>query len=801
MARVNLPALTWRDFSGVETKTDPEHSDGKRQLRQLQNADGYEKFKTVGKIPGSSVKSHYLGGTGFQGIGFYEHFDLGGVYQRRVMASGNGKIYEVEGSGALKFLGSYFDDYLLGRHVTMLDRWHFSTPKNEPQKYDGDALTEWGARAPGAWEYTLQAFDDESAWSITGGTKADETVVAKKRTAVTVNKTTTAAAIVAIERTGQNMRLDDAGLELGYIWFFMPEGTQKLLDVDEAVEIQLGDDATDYDKWTWTKTQLTEGWNLLILVLDTPDGTGGAGLTTLADVDYMNLIVRTSDSSFLPANMRWSHFHKNDEGAIVANKSGSGAVTGNTVSYRMVGLTKYGQLTNAGPVSNTITLDAGGNTIHLELPIMPDPQVVARWIYRDTDSDALWTFVAEIEDNTTLVYDDNVSNAAKSSATPPLAADDLDDNTVPSRFRQVVKYRGHIFGLPEEDQFALEISDFDEPESFPLLNTLTFDSDLKSLRPHRRGVLLCASDKAYLISGDAFPFDVDEIHPETGASGERGMTTAHTTCMVWHDDGPYIHDGVNPWFLGTDIKDQIDALDAAKFDDAIILHDRGRFRTLCLTKDGSGNYTKIFQWSYGQAAGVITPDGYGIDPQDLRRGWWSTVLFPASYGITDVAMVERTADKPELWAASTDGWIYRLQDPDSVDWAIGTSSTEAVATIIDCEWQEFGDRERLPSIHGYAKQLLVSGYAETRTTWSATVECGKAPDDISGGSVTFDVVIGPGATETKVPVPSIPGTEDDKPAGTWGHVRLENAKKGEHARLSVAQLQYVPSRNRGAQAA
>lgn len=809
MARVPvLPSLTWKDFRGIDSKTADELADPSNS-KNLRNVDGYDSWRALGKVPGSSVQSPYLG-SAVKSLDYYEHFDLAKTLRQRKIAIAGGKLYEIESASSARFLGGDFTNEFL-RAVVYFDRFHASSPKNEPFKYDGDALSRWGVVAPGSEQFTQLAIDDHTIWTVNdSGTnqKADDPDVAMLTSgSVKIDKLTTGAGdtSIYIEASSLNLNLAAAGAGLAVIWLFLPEGSLRKAATSDPVEVWLGDDATDYDQHTYAIGELFEGWNPLVLDLANPDGTGGAGLTTLADVDYVRLVLNFRDGRDTLEGIRWNNLYIGDEGSPVASvKTGaSGGVT-DTVSYRVVYLTKFGQLSNAGPPSNSLTMPAGGGVVKLtNIPISPDPQVVARWLYRDINGDALWTFVTAIEDNTTTEYEDSIPHASKTSEGPPLAADDQDDNTPPGRFAQVIRWRGHIFGISAANPFLLEISDFDEPESFPVLNQRTFDFDLVTLKANRRGLILCGSDKTVLVTGDEWPFSFDEIHPETGAAGARAMDTAHVTTMVLHDDGPYIHDGVNPWYLGTLIKDIFDDLDPAAFADAFVIHDRRRFRALYfLQSTAGGSYDTILQWSYGMTAGEVSVAGYGVDPTDLRIGMWTRLSLPEAVNPQCAAMIETVKDKPELWVGGSDGWIYRLQDPDALNWALGSSGSEAVNCEIDLDWQPLGQHDQRPEVYGFARFLLVQAAASVKSTWSAVVQAGSSPKKVDE-SVTVSFEIGPGNTTPIVPIPPITDAEGNEHHvhGTWFNVVLSNATLGETGIIEKVQLFYVPRRFRGARAA
>lgn len=799
--------IRWRSFQGRNTQFDPEAlQEDDHWLEESENFDGYRRFQAWGKIPGSSVQSPDLGGA-VRSLHHFEYFDLTGTLQRERLALANGKLWRLDSPAVATAVGSGLVTESL-RAMRAFDRLHLASPNQDPFKWDGDSVTRWGLKAPGSEEFALESFDDSSIFTVSAGDAASDASASQDGGGSTqLDKDSTASDEAYIEVTyGAALDLT-AGADLGGLYVFIPHGLLgKLKRGGKCLELWLGSGSANARKHQWDLGDLQEGWVFLSIIPSDPSDTVGAP-PALNNVTYLRALVRTDDAGFTFAGALFDHLHLTDEGAPVAGlAAGSGGV-GGTVSYRVVYRSKYGHLSNAGPPSGSVTVPAGtsGKVLVQGVPISPDPQTAARRLYRDQDGDSLWRFVAELPDNTTTSYEDAADSAALSSETPPLAGDDQDDNRPPPRMRDVVIWEGHAFGVNAGNPFIVEMMDFQEPESAPLVNQRAFDDEVKALRRTTRGVFAISADRLFVLQGNSpADFAFVEIHPETGTSGERAAENVHATVAVWHDDGPYLHDGINPWYIGNPIRDLIDGLDPESFGDLHIAHDRARYGLVYFLPSAAGGpYERALVYSYGASAGVVSPDGYGVDPQDLRVGAWSEIVFPASINPLCSEVVERTSEKPELWIGCDDGRVYRLRDPDATTWAVGSDGSEIVSCKMATVWKPFLEpsgsyygvgypRELLSEGRGQPREVVVSGYAPQESTWTLRLRTADGPGS-PYTEVVREITLGPGAAPAVVPVDS-----DDTEAA-WCQVVLENAEDVSPPRISSITVKYIPTGYEGAE--
>lgn len=791
MAR-DLQQLVWSDLGGLWTKFDPERRPP-NSLRVAENADSYARWQAYGKVPGSSIQSQYAGAP-WEDLRQYEFFDLEGELQRRRVGVAGGRFYEIQSDKSLVGRKSGLTNERLAS-FTAFDRIHLCSKRNDPFKYDGVHATRWGVKAPGTEEFSIEGFDDHTDWtasadaSLSAGT-SDQDLGGS----TAIAKTGTTSDVAYLEQTYGAAKDVSQQSNLAFVWLFVPPGESRFLALSSAAfEFWLGSDASNVRKWTWVRSELLDGWNLLSFRLDAPDDTLGSP-ADLSSTVYLRALLRVQASAFTFGAYQIDHFHVSDVGAPTLALGGAGGVTG-TVAYRITYVSQYGHESNAGLPSAAVTADSGGSEIVLSgIPLSPDPQVVARRIYRDLDGDAIYQLVTEIQDNTTTTYTDSVSLGSLSVDTPPLAGDDLDDNSPPPRLSDVVYWRGYFFGIDAASPFQIIVGDVNEPESAPFVNRFTFDSDLVAIRRHRLGVVAIGTDRVFGLSGSTpVDFRWDALHPETGSSARDATLVAHTSIVVWHDDGPYIHDGANPWYIGNAIRDIVESMDASLFLTAHGQHHRSRYQLVWFFSDGT-----VLIYSYGAGSGVVSPEGYGIDPQDLRVGGWSKIILPTAYAPRCSAIIETDTEVPELWVGGADGYVYRIFDPAETSWKVGTSSEEGVACVLEGSWQPFrGEAERTPygylrdaivDVTGEARFLHVTGYAETETTWAFTVYVDDTPDPSTPKrSTTVDVTIGPGQTSYAYSL-----DPNQNMTGIWASWRADNSDPEEGGRISSVRITYLP---------
>ena len=466
--------------------------------------------------------------------------------------------------------------------------------------------------------------------------------------------------------------------------------------------------------------------------------------------------------------------------ACTAAKSGGGNVPQGAHRYVITYVTTYGKESNRSDPSNSVIADP--STIALtNIPISSEAQVVSRKIYRDDQEDALYRFVATISDNTTTTYTDNLGNADLSSTTAPQAGAAV-DNSPPPNLAFVAPYEGYIFGVLASDRNTLQWSETNEPEYWPTLNTRTFPTEVKALSPILGGLIICGSDWMVAVTGGeggSRTLQFNEVNPELGCVGPRAICRAKQAIMLVHDDGPHLTtNGTDDWYLGVQVRDLFDALDHTTFADSFLVHDRARFRVLWFVD------SQCFAYGYGTlGSGQISPEGAGVDPLDLRQGKWSTISLPNT--VTSAAVIESSADTPEVWFGAADAIVYRFVASEA-NFAVGSIGS-AISATIESTYEkllEGPDREAM------GRYLVVKGSGDAASTWTITLSFAR---DAGGGnvrSVSFPITVGPGITSKKVAVPR--GYQ-----GAYCKFKALNAIAGEAGVIEAARVHVIPRTARG----
>lgn len=780
MARV-LERAVLRLDGGLVTKLSPEVSAG-LGLAVSQNVDGFDFFRGLGKLPGSSRQSD-ASGAPWDSLHYYEYFDVRRLKQRQALGSSGGTFYRIETSKALTTLRTPIRTGYL-RSATQFDRIHLIGSGNVPFKFDGFKTTDWGMRAPGQYERVIDALNSASGFAA-NGTNAVATQAAVSIDldgSVEVTKLDTTTTECSITKTG--LALDfGGGSTTAQIWVNVPQGGLSVLPKSgTAIEIRLGTGANN-NLYRFERGDLFgEGWNLLTFVLASPDATTGLGATLTAVTEY-KLTFFSELAPFTIFGWLWDKLFITDSGQLSATTAGAGDVTG-TVTYRIVYVSEYGQRSNAGPTSTPLV--CSNNAVALSgIAPSPDAQCIAREIYRDNNGDSVWRLVGRIDDNSTMTFTDNVAEVARALDTPPLAGSEDDDASIPPMLSDVALIEGHMMGISAERPFELAVSVPFGPEQWPLIQTFQFEKELQAIRPHARGGVLYADKAQYLIDGDSIDnFTFREIHPEVGACGPRAVETVGNQDVGWHNDGAYLHTGFNPWYITSTIRDLADFLPTNLLRDLHAIHDRRRFRIVFFAKFIANLYNLVLSYGYGYTAGgALSETGAGIDALDPRRGQWTLLGLPVQYDPRCSCIIERTEKLLELWIGCADGFVYRLQDPSAFNWAVGEGQ-EAMQVVFEPCPAPMGDGKTFDNGLPLFVDFIVFGGALPET-WTMTVKTLSAPLSVTAGAqignvisqVTREVTFQPGWSNPTFTIPS--GLEK----GSFVTVRLENAALNAVARF------------------
>jgi hypothetical protein len=778
--------------NGVNLKYNPVAATGAGYARASQNMDCFDEYLALSKVPGSSAVTDNAGGA-VKSLHQFEYSDRAGTRNRKQLVLTSAGVLKVRaGSSTLTALGSGFHASAACA-LSLRDHIYISGENQRGfdtggKKYDGTNLRNWGVLAPGQKTVLLDHINDSALWGPhTNSTVGESSVSVSGSGSVSLAKTGTTSKISGI--VGPTMAARDFTVNDGqmYVYMYLPDGVLQKLNNDPtnvypAFEIELFDGVTYLRYILDDAGSLVPGWNLISFVVGSPTVDLGANETAVTRV-RMFLCTRNDSDTF--SGVLFNFLHQKVNSAPTAIDSGIVGNVDGTVSYRVTFLTEKGVESNAGSASSSLTVSDKKVRL-ISIPVSDDPQVIARRIYRDIGGDAIFRFVAQIDNNDDTEYTDDVASASLGGATAPIAGDDELDASPPARFRHVAAHNGRVFGIDADDPRTLWVSDVNAPEEYRLIDQISVDEELVSLRSHTFGLMLIGRDKWFVLTGDgvATAFDALELNKELGTNAFR--TTDSGKSFVWAMREREIYlvaDPRDPWYISSTFQDWLDEISDPTA--CFLLHDRARRRLLIFN-----GTNEVGVWQFGvRDTGTISADGSGIDPQDMRQGSFHTLLLPSSVVPACAEVVETDAETPETWIGCGDGRVYRLNDPAQTDWATD-SSTEPVAA----EWESHA----LPlgpdgawSGRGEPRYLELEAETAAAATWTATVTILTAAEGAELASVAFDIDLPAGDSSVIVPVPA-----ESLVSGGWARVKLANSLTGEGATLRAVRLAFVPRARR-----
>jgi hypothetical protein len=776
--------------NGLRTNFRPEENP-KLFLLQCQNMETFGEFNSLGQTPGSTRVSAQHSGA-LASLHYFEYNALTGPRTREsISLDASGTLRKINADLSLTTLTTGLVAEPLCA-ATMLDRIHFSS-RNQLAlttgglKYDGSNVRPWGVVAPGARIVVKQAIDSASDFTgSTDVTKSTDTSTKKDTVAsVRVDKTGTATTEAYIERSGLAMDVSDGGDGLA-VWLFIPGGAlQKLATSGTAIEVRMGGASlTNSSSFTFGVGRLIQGWNLLTFNRTAASATTGTG-ATFSTIVVIRFRIIFSSSAQTQTGFRWDRFYGTDSGKATA---AVGAATGPTgqLRYRVTYLTENGLESNAGAVSNTITVTNQKGSL-TGIPVSQDSQVIARRIYRDLNLDSVYLFVTQIDNNVDTTFTDSVLDASLGSGQPPLAGDTFLDNSPPEPFRDCVVFDNRIYAISAVDGFTVLVSNVSGPEAFPIVNQLQFEEDLIGISADQLGVLVYSTEKVFVLVGDgttADPFRAIQASDESGLNGFRAKAQVKGQNLTVRKNQAFFLQPADPWFLNYDILDLFTALDESERANMHIAHDRARFRVVFFARSApAGTYDRIFVYQYGTRGSTQIDDtGGSVDAEDLRKGSWRTMSLPSTVDPRCSAIVERTATKPELWVGGGDGYVYWIGDPSAIDWAKALT-TELIDAIVEFSDVPIG---RNVDGRGEPRFLKTNGVFGAGATWTTTITLLTAPEGEEIANVSFTTTYGSGS---RSPVESIPPIGAH---GEWVRVKLRNNTAGEGGTFRSVVLSFIP---------
>lgn len=739
--REKLPYIDLFNFQGLYTKGSPDVVQ-ETQFRVAINTDLFEKYGAISKPKGSKRILNSKFGATISWVGFYKAAALNGQILRHVLMAGGDGIQKINTDGTTTALTGTGKPVTAARTVGLVHVHElvqdFMLIQNQdpdlvgrgdtPLKYDGTDIQLWGVVAPGTQETVQEAFDATSAWTITNGTIVTDSTTTQDGKSVKFSKTSILATNGSIEKTYSTFAVDSTIANRAFVFLFIPRG--ELVNFAEgsatpAVTVRVGQDlTTDFWDFDFDRGLLVEGWNFL--PLDFSDSTKETGSPSSSALAAARFQVNSTTAATLITDVRWDIFTIYDRGTAIPAEGAAGTVFKNTAvyKYRVTYVSKYGHESNAGPASVTLTLTAARNTLLLTgIPVSPDPQVIARKLYRTVNGGELNLFLDTINNNTDTTYTDETLDLGLGQTTPPLAGDLSDDNSPPPKAGIIKLWKRTVFiaGIPDRPQ-NIEFSDDDEPESFPTLNTVALDSKITAIYEAYSGLVIETEVGKWQVTGDNPDFKFDKVINNIGCVGRRAAGGARIDGWSVDREGMRLYDLSTPTKISEPIRDKFDDdFNKANIELMNTTHSKSRNAILMFVADSSGEYkgnNYIYQ--------------YPLDA--VGNGWWWQLELPSSINPLEMEEIEDVNGTFKVYFSDDQGMVYELFADGEKNWTLANGSTEAIRTKFQTKYirpaSNPGDSEDYSG--RIAPRMFEIRYdGDTPSTWTVTLETANGPDQPS----------------------------------------------------------------------
>lgn len=772
-ARGKLARIDWTNFAGLSTKISSEAMTDRQTLKIAENTDFFSIYAATSKPPGSSrvLNAIYQEAAVTQTIpwiALYKASDLNGQILRHVLVAAGTKLHKLT-SGTLTALtgvgfpmtaartadlvhsADRFQDFLLiqNQDPDLVGRG------DDPVKYDGAEIHRWGVQAPGTVETVVEAFASAVSFTVTNGTATNESTTTIDGAAVKVTKTSVIAVNMDLQKSESAFAIDNTvvGTPKALVRLYIPRAQLNKLAQTDSIQVFIGSDGTlttAFWRFDWDRGDLVEGWNNLYIDVTTPAATTGVPVATALNIVRFRTNSLTAATIF--TGFVWDRFSSLDRGVPTLAEGAAGTVfanDGGARSYQISYVTKFGEESNAGPQSNTITLTQARASIELSnIPVSADPQVVGRKIYRTVSDGALHLFVDTINDNITTTFSDTISDLGLSNTSAPEAGDLNDDNSPPPKAGIVKVWKRTVFmaGLPDRPETVI-FSEDDEPESFPTLNEVTLNAKITAIYETYSGLVIDTEIGKWQVVGDNPDFKFDPLIRNIGCVGRRAAGETRVSGYSTDREGMRLYDLNNPLKISEVIRDKFDSsFDKQNIELIHTLSSKSRNAILMFVPDSNGDYTSnnyVYQY-----------------PQDLiEQGWWWQLVLPTTINPICSAEIEDTNGDFHVYIGGDDGMIYELFDTASTDWALVNGSTQAITTKLQTKYMRPGvlqmaDPEGATGRFGpMLMELRVKG---DNTTWTALIETANGSDQpTASDSQTVTFTFGSNDRRLTLPIPML----------------------------------------------
>lgn len=808
--RGHLPYVDIRTLKGLFTKGSEEAVED-ISLKVAKNIDFFNSYGALGKTPGSTnvLVSAYTESAiamPISWIGFYKAADLNGQILRHTIVAAGTKLHRITGTPPAATLTALtgtgfpvtenrtsgifasharFDDFLL-----ISNRDPYLIGKGDTLvKYDGANIQKWGVLAPGETETIIEGFLSAGTFTVSGGSASNESITTKDGASVKFSKTSTTQANGDLTKSYSAFSVSTAIPNRGKVSLYIPRGQIENFDQTAAVQIFIGSDGTlttDFYTFTYGIGELVEGWNDIVINFNAPTTTTGTPVATALNIARFR--VNSDAVTDIITDVRWDKFLTLDTGALTA-ANGTGATIstetvfshGSVYKYRVTYVSKYGHEANSSPDSVALTITStvgtlGRKTIDItNLPISADPQVTARKIYRTAAGGVISLFVARVENNETTTHTDSTGDLSLGQESPPIAGDLNDDNSPPPLGGIVKAWKRTVFiaGDPAAPN-TIYFSEDSEPESFPLLNTVTFDDRVTGIYETYSGLVIETETGKWQAIGEGPDFAFNKIINKIGCVGRRAFGEIKVSGWAVDRDGIRLYDLNNPVKISEQIRDKFDSeFSQANMEFIFTVHSRRSNCLLLFAQDTQGDYTSIYVYQY--------------PTDDILQGQWWQLDLPDSYNPQCTEEVEDLDGDTHLYVGDENGMIYELLDPGVKSWQLVGGSTEPIITTFTTKYFRLGDHgEEAEGVTGRtAPRFIEIRHAGDATTWNVLIETAAGPNQTTAtSSATVSVIFATGEDARRYPVP---GTLQP---GEYVRLTLTNSDSGVRSSITGMRLYY-----------
>jgi hypothetical protein len=206
------------------------------------------------------------------------------------------------------------------------------------------------------------------------------------------------------------------------------------------------------------------------------------------------------------------------------------------------------------------------------IPTSSDGQVIARRIYRTAANSSIFLRLTTINDNTTTTYIDTIPDDSLGVQTPPTASGSQ-DNSPPPKGGIVKEFFRTVFIAGDPlNPTLLYYSNDDEPEQFPLENTLNLGEVITGMFETSIALFITTNQGVWRLLGANPDWTLDKVIDGVSASGPRMLGTSRFIGWLIDESGMRLYDGQQMTKPSEVIRDQYDDFSKVYYDTGFSAH-------------------------------------------------------------------------------------------------------------------------------------------------------------------------------------------------------------------------------------